>query len=319
MDAATVLNRFGIPWPDADIDKANQAAAAWTAIANAANDALGKSNTMVSELTTGNSGPAMTAFTDYWSTVGGAPAECSSANAKAMLPVLIQTADALASACKDFIKAVQDAQHKLEEVAAEIVAALVAGGVATLFTAGISDAVGGLVSAGLIEAGLDEISVLGVSLQAILKAAATSAIAGGVDAILDAGMTNSVKVAFHDTPAGADDMYGNLLKGVVLGVTAGAAGKTVEGAAQTAADATLTHLPDSVAALIPDLPTVVAAMPEATGTPAGQALTKLTTEYAAKSAANAPEGKDTDPPTMQEILGEVLDAKIESAAEPEGG
>jgi hypothetical protein len=195
----------------------------------------------------------------------------------------------------------------------------VAGGVATLFTAGLSDVIGAGVSAGLVAAGLDAVTVLGTSLETIVTGLATGAVAGGVDAILDAGLTSGVKADLGDTTSGEDNMYGNLIKGVALGALTGGAGKTVEGAAQTAADATLTHLPDSVAALVPDLPTVVAAIPDATATPAGQALTKLTTEYAAESAVNAPQGKDADPPTMQTILGEVLDSKIEGAAEGQGG
>lgn len=319
MDVASVLNRFGIPWPDADSDKARQAASAWTAIANAANDALGKSSTAVSELAANNSGPAMEAFSQYWTQVGGTPDECTTADAKAMLPVLIQAADALASACHDFAQAVDDAKRKLEEVAAEIGTAIIAGGVATLFTAGLSDLIGAGVSAGLVAAGMDAITILGTSLDTIVTGLATGAVAGGVDAILDAGLTGGVKADLGDTASGEDNMFGNLIKGVALGAVTGGAGKMVEGATQTAADATLTHLPDSVAALVPDLPTVIAAIPEAATTPAGQALTKLTTEYAAKSAVNAPQGKDTDSPTVQEILGEVLDSKIEGAAEPDGG
>jgi hypothetical protein len=319
MDAATILNRFGIPWPDADSDKARQAGDAWAAIANAANDALGKSSTAVSELTANNTGPAMDAFSQYWSMVGGTPDECTTADAKAMLPVLIQAANALASACHDFAQAVDDARNKLEEIAAEIGTAIAAGGIATLVTVGLSDVASGLVSAGLVAAGLDAITVLGVSLDTIVTGMVTGALAGGIDAVLESGLTSSVKADFDDTTPDNDNIYVDLFSGVTLGAITGGAGKVVVGAAQKAAEVALTHLPDSLAAAIPDLPTVINAIPDAAATPAGQTITKLSTEYATKSAVDAPQGKDTDPLGIQEVLGEFLDAKIEAAGEGEGG
>lgn len=320
MDFATILNRFGIPWPDADSDKARQAGAAWLAIANAANDAQNKSGTMVNELTANNSGPAMNAFNQYWSTVAGTPGECSGTeDARAMLPVLMQSADALSSACYAFAKAVDDAKHKLEEIAAELGTTVVAGGVATLFTAGLSDAIGAGVSAGLITAGLDAVAVLGTSLDTIITGVLTGIVAGGVDAILDFGMTNSVKADLGDTPAGDDELYGSLIKGVALGAFTGGTGPLIKGAAQTATDATLTHLPDSLSALMPDLPTAIAKIPAALDTRAGTVVTKLSSEYAAEVAVNAPQGKATDPPDIKEVLGEVLDSEIEGAGESKDG
>ena len=318
MDIATILNRFGIPWPDADSNKARQARDAWTAIADAANDALGKSSTMVSELTASNSGPAMNAFTQYWSTVGGTPDECTSADAKAMLPILIQAADALASACNDFADAVDEAKRKLEEAAAALGTAVVSGVVATVFTAGLSNVVAGGAEAVAVSLGMDAVTVFGTSIDSILAAMGTGAISAGVAAVLDAGMNNAVATGLGDTPSDSD-IAGDVGKDMIFGAVAGGVAKVAVGAAQTAAEATLNHLPDSVAALVPDLPTLINAIPGAIDTPTGQALTKLTTEHAEQSAAAQAQGTDAEPTSIQEALGEILDSKIEAAGESEGG
>lgn len=318
MDIATILNRFGIPWPDADSNKARQARDAWTAIADAANDALGKSSTMVSELTASNSGPAMNAFTQYWSTVGGTPDECTSADAKAMLPILIQAADALASACNDFADAVDEAKRKLEEAAAALGAAVVSGVVATVFTAGLSNVVAGGAEAVAVSLGMDAVTVFGTSIDSILAAMGTGAISAGVAAVLDVGMNNAVATGLGDTPSDSD-IAGDVGKDMIFGAVAGGVAKVAVGAAQTAAEATLNHLPDSVAALVPDLPTLINAIPGAIDTPTGQALTKLTTEHAEQSAAAQAQGTDAEPTSIQEALGEILDSKIEAAGESEGG
>ena len=315
MEVAEVLNRFGIPWPDADSDKARQAADAWAAIAKAANTALDHSNTMIGELTAANSGPAMSAFTQYWSQVGGPPAECTPASARAMLPVLIQTADALASACNDFADAVDDTRRKLAEIAAEIGAAVASGAIATVFTAGVSDLISSGVSGLLVESGLEAVAVFGTSVESIVSGVVTGGLTGLLSAALDVSLTNGVKADFGDTAPDDNDIVADLIKGAAFGGIAGAAGKAVTGIASSAAEATLTHLPDSVAALVPDLPSVINAIPGASATPAGQALTKLSTEYAAKSALEAAQGKDAEPPGVPEVLGELIDSEIEAAGE----
>ena len=313
MDVAEVLNRFGIPWPDANSDKARQAANAWTAIAAAANTALDRSDKMISELTADNSGPAMSAFTQYWSQVGGTPAECTAADARAMLPVLIQAADALASACNEFADAVDDARRKLTEIAAEIGTAVASGAIATVFTAGVSDLISYGVSGLLIDTGLDAVAVFGTSIESIVSGFATGGLTSLLSSALDASLTNGVKADFGDTTPDDTGIVADLIEGVAFGGIAGAAGRAVTGIARSAAEATLTHLPDSVAALVPDLPTVINAIPDATATPAGQALTKLSTDYAATSALAAAQGKDAEAPGVPEVLGELLDSRIEAA------
>jgi hypothetical protein len=59
---------------------------------------------------------------------------------------------------------------------------------------------------------------------------------------------------------------------------------------------------------------MAAAIPDALNTPAGKALLDL----ASASAATVFTGQHADPPSVEDILGEVLDTKTESAVDKAG-
>ena len=318
MSTASILNDFGIPWPDADTGKARDAAKAWTAIANAATDALSQTSSAAAALSAHNTGPAMTAFNQYWVGVGGTPDACTVAGDKAMLPVLIEACNALSTACTNFADAVDETKSKLEEAAAEIGAAVAAGAVATFFTFGISDAVGDGVAASVAATAIGEVELLGTTIADICGKIVVGGIFGLVDDIFDTGLSNGIKVQFGDTPPGPVDNLVDLFDSVLIGGLTGGIGTVATDGVKTVAPAVLAGLPDDVSTIIPNLPGILAALPDATESTAGKVLIKLSSEYAAGNIVNGAQGKPTDAPTLQDLMGEILNAKIEGAAEAGG-
>ena len=316
---ASILNDFGIPWPDADSGKARDAAQAWAALAQAATDAISIGGSAASALSSHNTGPAMDAFGTYWASIGGPYDACVAGTPHSMLPVLAEACDALSAACTKFADAVDELKTQLEETAGEIAAALAAGALATVFTLGISDLVSGTVSTALIGTAVGAVEVFGTAVADIAGQAAVGGVAAAVDTVLETTMTNGLKSDLGEPVPSAGDEILSLVEGIGLGtVTAGlstTAGLTVK-AASTAA---LANLPDDVSTLAPDLPVILASIPDALETPAGKALNSLASEYAANSGVAAIQGKAADAPTLPEILGELLDSKIEAAGEGEEG
>ena len=316
---ASILNDFGIPWPDADSGKARQAAQAWSALGQAATDAMSLGGSAASVLSAHNTGPAMDAFGTYWASIGGPYDACVAGTPHSMLPVLAEACDALSAACTKFADAVDDLKTKLEETAGEIAAAITAGAVATVFTLGISDAVSGSVSTALIGTAWGAVELFGTTIADIAGQAAVGGVAAAVDTVLETTMTNGLKADLGEPVPSAGDEVVSLVEGIGLGtVTAGlstTAGLTVKAATSTA----LANLPDDVSTLVPDLPAVLASIPDALETPAGKALNSLASEYAANSGVAAIQGKTAEAPTLPEVLGELLDSKIEAAGEGEGG
>jgi hypothetical protein len=316
---ASILNDFGIPWPDADSGKARDAAQAWAALGQAATDAMSIGGSAAEALSSHNTGPAMDAFGTYWASIGGPYGVCVAGTPHSMLPVLADACDALSAACTKFADAVDELKTKLEETAGEIAAALTAGALATVFTLGISDFVSGTVSTALIGTAFGAIEVFGTAVADILGQAAVGGVAAAVDSVLETTMTNGLKSDLGEPVPSASDELLSLVEGIGLGtVTAGlstTAGLTVKAAATAA----LANLPDDVSTLAPDLPMILASIPDALETPAGKTLNSLASEYAANSGVAAIQGKAADAPTLPEILGELLDSKIEAAGEGEEG
>jgi hypothetical protein len=313
-----VLNDLGIPWPDADSGKARDAATAWKAIASAAQDALGSTNSAVASLSTHNTGPAMDAFGTFWAGVGG-PIEACTVGPPSMLPVLIEACNALSTACGKFADAVDDAKRELEETAAEIATAIAAGVGATVLTLGMSDFVGGGVVAALSATALGTIEVLGTTIAEIAGEITMGAVFGGLDALLETDFGNAAKTALgEELPSPQDEIEG-LLKALAIGSLTGGARSLLTGAAKTASGAAALNVPESVSTLIPQLPAILDQIPDALETPAGLALKTLVSEQAAGHVVNGVRGKGTDAPTLPEVLGELLNAKIEASATSEPG
>lgn len=318
MSVASILNDVGVPWPDADSGKAREAASAWSALAQAATDAMSQGSSAAAELSAHNHGPAMDAFANYWGGIGGPYDACTAAPSTAMLPVLAEACDALSEACTKFADAVDELKTKLEETAGEIAAALTAGAVATIFTLGISDAVSAGVSTALIGTAIGAVEFFGTTVADIVAAMAVGGIAGGLDTVLDTVLTNGVKAGLGEqTPSDAQVLMG-LVEGIGLGAATGGVSSAATAAAKTAAAAAMANLPDSVSTLAPDLPAILSGIPDALETPAGKALTDISSEYAVKSGVAGVQGKAADAPGLPEILGDLLDAKIEASAEGGG-
>jgi hypothetical protein len=312
---ASILNDFGIPWPDADSGKARDAARAWAALAQAATDAISIGGSAASALSSHNTGPAMDAFGTYWASIGGPYDACVAGTPHSMLPVLAEACDALSAACTKFADAVDELKSKLEDTATEIGAALAAGAIATIFTLGISDAASMATASALAGLGLDAVEAFGVTLAEIGGQMAVGAIFGAVDSVLEQTLTSSVKADLGEPLPSDGEILSDLFTGIVVGGLSGGLGTTAQAGAKAATSAILAKLPDEVSELAPDLPPMLAAIPDALDTPAGRALTDVTSDYAANAAVNGVQGKNTDAPTIPEILGDFLDAKIEAAGE----
>jgi hypothetical protein len=318
VSTASILNDIGVPWPDADSGKARQAATAWRAISSAAQDALNTAGSAANALSEHNSGAAMDAFNTFWGTVGGPFEACTVADKPALLPVLIEACDALAASCDNFADAVDEAKRKLEETAAEIVSALAAGALATVFTLGISDAVSDSVSTYLVGTAVGSIELLGTTIADIVGKMAAGVVFAEVDTILEADFGDSAKTLLGEKLPTAQEDLDDLFKALFVGGLTGGLGHFATNAAKTAALNALVGLPDSASTLVPQLPGILAQIPGALETPAGEVLKTLASEYAANGMVNGVNGKSTDAPTLPEILGELLNSKIEAAGAQEG-
>lgn len=305
--AASILNDFGIPWPDANTANTREAADAWAQLASAAEDAMSQGNGSARSLCANNTGAAMDAFSQYWDSIGGS-------GKTAKLPLLIECCQQMAQVCTEFANTVDEVKRKLEETAAEMAAAIAGGAVLTFFTLGVSDAVGDAAAAALVPAALGSIEVLGVTLEDLIAALIGGAAMSTLDAMFEQLTSASVKAAFGDPQDSVGSSASEVAWATVLGGIGGAIGTSVAGATATAANALGATYAQELSSLDSQLPGMVAAIPAALDTPAGKALLNL----ASASAATAVTGQPADPPSVEDILGEVLDSKIESAADKAG-
>ncbi len=154
VDVAEILNAVGVPWPDADTDKARQAGEAWKNLGTAAQAALDQGNNAANVLCANNTGKAMSAFSDYWNEFGGS-------GRTANLEVLVGCCNAMSDARDKFADAVDKAKSDLEEKAAEIGAAIGGGVILTVFTAGASDAAASGVVAAIVPEAVATVELLG--------------------------------------------------------------------------------------------------------------------------------------------------------------
>lgn len=323
MSTASVLNDLGVPWPNADTGKARQAAAAWSALAEAISTALGTAGSAARALSTHNTGPAMDSFNSYWAGVGGPFEACPVVQKPALLPVLMQVCTALSTACSTFADAVDDAKAELAETVLEIESALTAAILATAFTAGASDAADAAISASLVGQAMESIEVLGTTVGAIVSSLEPSVMFGSMDALLESEFGNGIKAATGQPTESVHDILDGLAQGFGLGLLTGGVATAATGAVTAGSTAAsylaIDHL-ESVVDLVPDLPLILQRIPDALETPAGEALRTLESEYTSHRLVNGIEGRPTDAPTVPEVLGELINAKIEGAAAgPEGG
>ncbi len=297
-------NEFGIPWPDADSGRARQAAEAWKALGGAAQAAMDQGNNAANVLCANNTGKAMSAFSGYWDEFGG---RSSSAN----LPVLVSCCTAMANACDQFADAVDKAKHDIEEKAVEIGAAIGGGLILTLFTAGISDAAAEGVVAALVPEAIASFELLGTTVAAMATTVLSGAALGLLEATVAQVTSVVTKLGFGDTPKmpTMSDEISALVAGGITGSLG--AGLTNSAKAGTAA----AGLADDVNVVAPQLPKLLNSLPDAVDTPAGKALVDLVSKTEAQGIVNAAQGKSPEMPSTEEVVGALLDSKIEAAAE----
>ncbi|HEV2635167.1 MAG TPA: hypothetical protein VGX23_08470 [Actinocrinis sp.] len=264
-----------------------------------------------------NIGPAMDSFNQYWDGIGGVPYNCAPAGDHAMLTILMEACNALATGCSDFADAVDEEKKKLEETATEIGAAVLAGTAATMVTLGLSDVAAGTATSTLAAAGVAGVEVLGTTIEEIAGVMVNGLVFGVLDDMMDTGLNDGIKIQIGEpVPSAVSGLEGLALSGLVGSLTFGISDRATD-AVKLSSLAGLTALPDSVSTMLPDLPAILGTMPGAAESAAGQALLKLSSEYAVNSAADKIEGKPTEVPTLSEILGELLDSKIEGTGADE--
>lgn len=302
VDVAQVLNRFDIPWPDADSGKARQAAQAWKAIAAAAQEALDHGNNTADPLCQNNSGPAITAFAQYWDMLGG---KTDSAG----LPTLIKVCNNLADACDKFADAVDETKRKLEETAIEIGAAIAGAAIGTVFTLGIADAIGTAAVTALISDGIATLGFLGTTVGEIASTAIATAVVAAGSATFQQVGKNLARGAMGEKPESLSPA--ELAQNIAIGGIAGGIGSVATAAAKAGAVGAI-GAAGKVGDLVPQLDQTLAAIPDALDTPAGKALTDMASGVAATSVVA---GKDPKAPSPQDAIGSALAAKLEAAAQ----
>ncbi len=139
---AEVIAKVGIWWPKADESDLYAAADAWDTFAAALDTAAQGGSAAASTVTDANSGPAIDAFEAFWSRYNGS---CSG-----YCPITATAARSLASACRDYARAVTDAKDRVRELAIEVGASLVVGAGLAVFTFGATQAAAAAISAALV-------------------------------------------------------------------------------------------------------------------------------------------------------------------------
>jgi len=126
---AGILQEFHVPWPACNQDAARQAADAWSTLADAVDEINAACGQMVASIATNNSGKAIDAFAASWQKYGGKTGS---------LTLSAEACRAIAKACNDFADQVSEVKTEIEHKAEELMAAVVAAGIALVFTWGAS-------------------------------------------------------------------------------------------------------------------------------------------------------------------------------------
>jgi hypothetical protein len=159
----SIAHKLHLPWwPQGDTGKLREAARAYRACASALAAAAEQGQRGISQVTGSNTGKAVDAIGAKWS--GTYYGRSCLANPCAGAPAFdnaIATCNLLASACEQYAQHIDDAKHRLEELAAELVAGLVVGGLLTFVTAGLSDAAAAANAARVVAAALELADAVG--------------------------------------------------------------------------------------------------------------------------------------------------------------
>lgn len=269
---------------------------------SAAQDALAEAGGAANSLCATNTGPAMVAFSQYWDGVGDS-------SKTAHLRVLIDACNTLATSCDQFADAVDEAKNKLDVNAVEIAAVIAGGTVAAFFTFGAGEAVGDGVATAVGATALGTYELFGTSIASIVGTLAGGATAGLIDTAIAMAAKNTVRVAAGEQPESMTPQ--EAVVGLATGGIAGPIGQAISGAAKVGATSALGSIPEDIGDVAPQIPNMLAAIPHAVDTPTGKFLTDVAGQYAANKMVA---GKE---PTPQDIIGALVDSKIEGAVHTE--
>jgi len=245
--ARKVIAKVGLWWPAADEGKLDAAAAAWDAFAADIDAAAVDGTAAARSVVAANTGGAIEAFGSFWAKYDG--------GSDAYLPATAAAARSLAEACRKYAGAVRDAKHRVEELAVEIGATLVAGAALAFFTFGATEAAAAGISAELIAAA----EAIGVELSATAASIIGSAVAfgavGGLEAAaVDIVVAQPIRVeGFHDGGYSFDEVTSSAESGSILGGLAGGGGaaframRGLDGVPVTPAEAPTTGIQDVLA------------------------------------------------------------------------
>lgn len=204
-DAAKELleSFFGIRWPDGDPEKCRQAAGCWRRVAEAVDDARGRSGAASRNLSATNTGLTVDAFAGAVTRFGD------------FLDALAAECRTLAGALDEYADELDTVRHRLmviaEQVAADIAVTVAFG----FITAGLSDLAGaGVLAAFGVEA-LSELSGLMLVVARIATTLSYYALDSVVYGAMDQG-SQVVVLAANGDPVGS--LPGNVVKGLQIGV-----------------------------------------------------------------------------------------------------
>jgi len=214
---------IGIPWPAASEGSLLEAGDQWTRLGNGILNITAPANSQAASIASNNEGKAVDAFESYWKSYGGSGGE---------LDGLAQACHSVAQACYRCADTVTSTKRKIEETVVEVGAVLLAGAIASFFSAGATGAAADTFAAGLIAGARAVLSFLfdtavpdiAADLLTAIARVAALAMAGGF--ITDANLlaVDLVKTAFgEDLPPVAEQLM-DVLHGAEGGAVAGPLG-----------------------------------------------------------------------------------------------
>src|SRR5207302_1657799 len=206
----------GLFWPQGDPGKLRQAAQAWREMGSALTAAEGTCHGAASLVVGSSQGPAIDAFSHYWSKWEGG---------SGYFELSFQSCGQMAEALDRYADAIDQARQRVEEIAATAATVLAVGIVLTVVTVGLSDAAAAAGEAALTAAA----AAVGVELSATVAEIggtilAGAAIGAAASAMVDTAVQMEHIEVFHDQK---DFNWTELEHSAEIGALTGGAGAGV--------------------------------------------------------------------------------------------
>ena len=220
-EARQIVARVGLWWPAADEGGLRLAAEKWDRAAEQVDDLAARARRGAGDVTEFNSGAAIDAFAGFWAKYDG--------STDAYLPATAAACRQMAQACRSYADEVARAKTRVEEVAIEIGASLVAGTALAIFTAGLSEAAAAAVSESLMAAaemvGMDVAAAVADIVAGVLVGGAVGAVEGFA---VDVAVAQPVRVlGFSDGSFSWSEAATATAGGAAVGAVLGGAGRTL--------------------------------------------------------------------------------------------